>query len=53
MVKENELTLVHLSTHPKLAMEKVDNVEDILNVQKRIDTGCIAMGLKPRCGVAK
>ena len=34
-------------------MEILGDVEEILNVQERINTGCIAMGYEVGCGVAK
>lgn len=50
---------IHEKYIPKLAgflqtiMQYKGNVNDILNIQSRIDTGCLAMGLQIRCGVAK
>lgn len=37
----------------RIMMESIGNVSDILNIQSRINTGCIRMGLKELCGVAK
>lgn len=50
---------IHEKYVPKLSpslqtlMRWVGKVTNLLNVQDRIDTGCIAMGYEVRCGVAK